>query len=117
VTNGFVLNLSAGVIAFIAGIVLIWGHQHIGESMGPPENRSTEEVSANYLRERAGNPPDEDVSQLLLDVSVVADLHRSTARGMLEVLIWPSRIFLILSGICFLAAYYERPASSKRGSA
>jgi hypothetical protein len=116
VKNGFALNLTAGIIALIAGIVLIWGHQHIGESMGPPENRSLEEASANYLRERAGNPPDEELSQILLDVSVAADLHLSTARGMLEVLIWPSRIFLILSGLCFLAAFFQRPASSERGA-
>ena len=115
-TNGFVLSLTAGVISLIAGAVLVWGYYHVGASIGPPTDRTHEELVSNYIEERADNPPSEDITRLLFGVAVVADRVESFARGTIEMLVWPSHIFFIVAVLCFSAAFCQRPSRKNANS-
>ena len=115
-TNGFSLSLAAGIIALITGAVLIWGYHHINEAIGEPKDRSSEELVTSYIEGRLSNPPDEESSQILLDLAVLADRAESWARTSAEVVFWPSLSFFGVAALCFLSAYYQRPPRKNRES-
>jgi hypothetical protein len=113
-TSGFALSLAAGIFSLIAGAVAIWGCYHVGDSIGPPKDRTHEELAANYIEKRSDNPPEEDITKLLLGVAVVADRIESFARGTIEMLFWLSSIFFTVAVLCFGAAFCQRPSRRKR---